>query len=123
MSSQVYAYLKRLGYIVTRADPPSSDYPIPSPHPRITRAHASFLGKLCGALSSALARVARIFTNGLDWWRPMRRSHWLHHNTSNCEAFPHCGEYLLTSWISIIVQITSVSTLRTQYSTAYPSYR
>ncbi|KAI0826935.1 tRNA-splicing endonuclease subunit sen54 N-term-domain-containing protein [Trametes gibbosa] len=84
---QVYAYLKRLGYVVTRARPPSLDYPIPSPYPKPARARTSVLGKLYESLSTVLARVARIFTNGLGWWRPIRSSRWLHHNMSNLSLY------------------------------------
>ncbi|OSC97513.1 hypothetical protein PYCCODRAFT_1419435 [Trametes coccinea BRFM310] len=84
---QVYAYLKRLGYVVTRAKPPSPDYPVPSPLTTQSGSTTSILSRLYSAVSSLMARLARIFSSGMDWWHPVRCSRWLHRNLSNSSLF------------------------------------
>ncbi|KAI0335748.1 hypothetical protein GY45DRAFT_1316455 [Cubamyces sp. BRFM 1775] len=84
---QVYAYLKRLGYVVTRAKPPSSDYPVPPPFARKAQTSTSILARLYGAMTSLLARLTRIFSPSFDWWRPIRCSRWLHHNMSSSSLY------------------------------------
>ncbi|KAH9891790.1 tRNA-splicing endonuclease subunit sen54 N-term-domain-containing protein [Cubamyces lactineus] len=84
---QVYAYLKRLGYVVTRAKPPSSDYPVPPPFPSKARTSTSILARSYGAMTSLLARLVRVFSTSFDWWRPIRCSRWLHHNMSNASLY------------------------------------
>lgn len=68
---------------MTRAKPPTSDYPVPPPHSPTPRAQASILGRLYDAVSSLLARMTRVFTGSLDWWQPLRRNGWLHHHINN----------------------------------------
>ena len=88
MLSQVYAYLRRLGYVVTRAKPPSSDYPVPPPFP--SAASPSIVSRFYNAVTSFLSRVARIFTGGRDWWRPICFNRWTHHNMDN-STYPQDG--------------------------------
>ncbi|KAI0632259.1 tRNA-splicing endonuclease subunit sen54 N-term-domain-containing protein [Trametes polyzona] len=84
---QVYAYLKRLGYVVTRAKPPSADYPVP-PALQKSVGPQSLLGRLYNAMTSLLSRLTRSFTTGgLDWWRPIPLNRWLHHNLDNSWLF------------------------------------
>ncbi|RPD62557.1 hypothetical protein L226DRAFT_504091 [Lentinus tigrinus ALCF2SS1-7] len=82
---QVYAYLRRLGYVVTRTKPPSPDYPVPPPFPN--QVSTSIVGRLFSAVNSFLSRIVRIFTGGCDWWRPICFSRWLHHNMNNKSLF------------------------------------
>ncbi|KAI0667674.1 tRNA-splicing endonuclease subunit sen54 N-term-domain-containing protein [Trametes maxima] len=84
---QVYAYLKRLGYVVTRARPPSSDYPIPPPFAAAARKSTTFVQKVCNAVASTLARLARVFYANFDWWQPIRCGGWLHPVTNNVSLF------------------------------------
>ncbi|EIW59312.1 tRNA splicing endonuclease subunit SEN54 [Trametes versicolor FP-101664 SS1] len=84
---QVYAYLRRLGYVVTRAKPPTSDYPVPPPHSPTARTPASIFGRLYNAVASLLARMTRVFAGSLDWWQPLRPNGWLHHHINNTSLF------------------------------------
>ncbi|RDX53448.1 hypothetical protein OH76DRAFT_1343370 [Lentinus brumalis] len=84
---EVYAYLRRLGYVVTRTKPPSPEYPVPPPFPSVTRASASIVNRLLNTVTSFLSQFVRIFTGGRDWWRPICFSRWLHYNMSNKSLF------------------------------------
>ncbi|KAI0372307.1 hypothetical protein BV20DRAFT_1112182 [Pilatotrama ljubarskyi] len=84
---QVYAYLKRLGYVVTRAKPPSAEYPTPPPLATRTRKPASILGQLYDAVTSWLTGLARLFAGGLDWWRPVQCRGWLCRKIDNASLF------------------------------------
>ena len=81
---QVYAYLKRLGYVVTRTKPPSPDYPTPPPFPRSIKA-TSVLDKLYSGVVSFFVRLARIFVSDRNWWQPICYSGRLFHTMSNRE--------------------------------------
>ncbi|TBU29977.1 tRNA-splicing endonuclease subunit sen54 N-term-domain-containing protein [Dichomitus squalens] len=83
---QVYAYLKRLGYVVTRTTPPSPDYPTPS-SAGSTQAFGSVLNRLYRSISSFLSRLVPVFVGGRDWWRPITIGRWLHHNMDNTSLF------------------------------------
>ncbi|EMD40128.1 hypothetical protein CERSUDRAFT_63612 [Gelatoporia subvermispora B] len=73
---QVYAYLRRLGYAVTRAKPPTPEYPVPIPYSSTISLQTIFR-----AIFRAIATRLRSFILGpLDWWRPIKFSRWLHHN-------------------------------------------
>ncbi|TFY64850.1 hypothetical protein EVG20_g5811 [Dentipellis fragilis] len=83
---QVFSYLKRLGYNIMRAHPPSSSYPLPSPYPITTTPshHPSFLERLFSPISRILQNFLRpVF----DWWRPLTHRRWLHHNMDNLSIF------------------------------------
>ncbi|KAI0357608.1 hypothetical protein OH77DRAFT_1494921 [Trametes cingulata] len=84
---QVYAYLKRLGYVVTRAKPPSPDYPVPPPLATSARQHTSILGRLYSAAVSWITRIARLFVGGIDWWRPVWCRGWPRRNMDNSSLF------------------------------------
>ncbi|KAI0647909.1 tRNA-splicing endonuclease subunit sen54 N-term-domain-containing protein [Trametes meyenii] len=84
---QVYAYLKRLGYVVTRAKPPSLGYPVPPPLITAPNKTTSFIDNLCNAVASTLARLTRIFGTKFDWWQPIRCGGWLHPATSDAFLF------------------------------------
>ena len=76
---QVFAYLKRLGYVVTRANPPNSLYP--SPPSLVASASApSILQRIRGIFPLWIFNLSRFLTGRFDWWRPLRISRWLDHD-------------------------------------------
>jgi len=77
---QVFAYLKRLGYVVTRTKPPTTAYPVPPPFPQKSAAPTSIFGRIYSLLSSTMLRFSWIFRRQINWWRPLRFSRWFHHN-------------------------------------------
>ncbi|PSR78218.1 hypothetical protein PHLCEN_2v7550 [Hermanssonia centrifuga] len=79
---QVFAYLKRLGYVVTRTRPPSEAYPASAPFPPHQYPRVSFLRWILSCLTSPLKRLLNTFTGAFDWWKPLRFNRWLHHNMS-----------------------------------------
>ncbi|KAI0917086.1 hypothetical protein AcW1_007627 [Taiwanofungus camphoratus] len=83
---QVFAYLKRLGYVVTRAKPPTSDYPVP-PVTLKTQTSMSLITRLYSGVWSAISRIYSVFSKKFDWWRPLRFSRWLHHNMDSRSVF------------------------------------
>ncbi|KAF6747831.1 tRNA-splicing endonuclease subunit sen54 N-term-domain-containing protein [Ephemerocybe angulata] len=71
---QVFAYLKRLGYVVTRTRQPNEHYPTAAPF-SVAVSSSSVLDRvrrLFGVLASGLLRVFARF----DWWHPL--------NTNTC---------------------------------------
>ncbi|KAJ3573636.1 hypothetical protein NP233_g2305 [Leucocoprinus birnbaumii] len=76
---QVYAYLRRLGYAVTRNDAPNESYPMPPPFD-LTKPQPSLLRRILLPFSSIFSGIMRIFTSGLSWWKPVRPSRWLYHD-------------------------------------------
>ncbi|EKM51984.1 uncharacterized protein PHACADRAFT_212597 [Phanerochaete carnosa HHB-10118-sp] len=79
---QVYAYLKRLGYVVTRTRPPSDAYPAAAPFDHPKAKTDTFLTRCFTALISPVTRFLSSFKAKFDWWRPIWFSRWLHHNLS-----------------------------------------
>ncbi|KAL6303916.1 tRNA-splicing endonuclease subunit sen54 N-term-domain-containing protein [Sparassis latifolia] len=77
---QVFAYLRRLGYMVMRTKPPSSDYPTSLPVNTKVQVPTSILGILYYGVRSAISRLTHIFSRAFDWWRPLLFNRWLHHN-------------------------------------------
>ena len=81
---EVYAYLRRLGYVVTRTKPPSSAYPVAAPFnmpivPRIS------IWARCFAVLLAPIRKLSTMLRSRDWWRPVYLGRWFHHNLNNRE--------------------------------------
>ncbi|KAF8628795.1 hypothetical protein AX15_003711 [Amanita polypyramis BW_CC] len=77
---QVYTYLKRLGYVVTRAEPPDPYYPVPSP---VVTPQKLSPPSVLQRLWSLLSHVARFVTGRRvfrDWWHPVKLSRWLSHS-------------------------------------------
>ncbi|KAF4581565.1 tRNA-splicing endonuclease subunit sen54 [Pleurotus pulmonarius] len=68
---QVYSYLKRLGYVVTRATPPSPFYPVTPPSSSISTPlhYQSIFSRLTFHLRSLFSRFS--------WWRPLCINPWL----------------------------------------------
>lgn len=79
---QVFAYLRRLGYVVTRTDPPSSSYPVPPPRVGSDGASPSFCRRLSYIFSHFTMHVVRLWRGSFNWWRPLRISRWIHHDKS-----------------------------------------
>ncbi|KAJ3513120.1 hypothetical protein NLJ89_g3134 [Agrocybe chaxingu] len=73
---QVYAYLKRLGYMVTRTNPPDAHYPVPASL-AITRPAPSILHRIRAIFSPWLSPIWRVLFGRLDWWKPIKLSRWL----------------------------------------------
>ncbi|PCH39798.1 hypothetical protein WOLCODRAFT_66993 [Wolfiporia cocos MD-104 SS10] len=75
---QVFAYLKRLGYSVTRAKPPTPEYPSP-PALSTGRERPTSVFARIRTLLLAFWRLLHLIPRKLDWWRPLRRCGWLNH--------------------------------------------
>ncbi|KAJ7747354.1 tRNA-splicing endonuclease subunit sen54 N-term-domain-containing protein [Mycena metata] len=75
---QVYAYLKRLGYVVTRATAPNSLYPMPPPFDLspLHKKTVSILNRICSIFPSWTSRISRLLTGGFNWWKPFQMSRW-----------------------------------------------
>lgn len=73
---QVYAYLKRLGYVVTRVKQPTSSYPVPPPYPQPVHAvrQKSFLQMVFSPIRFILTRITTLFAPARIWWKPLRIS-------------------------------------------------
>ncbi|EPQ51094.1 hypothetical protein GLOTRDRAFT_141228 [Gloeophyllum trabeum ATCC 11539] len=82
---QVFAYLKRLGYIVTRAEPPSPSYPVPPPLQSSTP--RSVLNTLQSIWSGVCRRLRALIGGSIDWWRPLYLDGWLYHYTNYPSLF------------------------------------
>ena len=72
-NGQVYAYLKRLGYIVTRVKQPTPSYPIPPPYPSPISAvqRRSLMEVVLHPLKFLLFRIAALLTPAFNWWSPI----------------------------------------------------
>ncbi|RDB14797.1 putative tRNA-splicing endonuclease subunit sen54 [Hypsizygus marmoreus] len=86
---QVYTYLKRLGYAVTRTNPPSSYYPTPPPWPTATqpKKRLTIFQRILSIFPLWTSRLRRLLAGGFDWWRPLRISRWLHHDKNYGSLF------------------------------------
>ncbi|KAF8507641.1 tRNA-splicing endonuclease subunit sen54 N-term-domain-containing protein [Hysterangium stoloniferum] len=66
-----YAYLKRLGFHVLRANPPSPHYPVSLPMLTASK-QPNFLARILSPFLDLLSRVkAFLFSRKIDWWRPV----------------------------------------------------
>ncbi|KAI0252433.1 tRNA-splicing endonuclease subunit sen54 N-term-domain-containing protein [Lactifluus subvellereus] len=77
-----FSYLRRLGYIVTRAKPPSPAYPVPAAYPTSQLlSTASIFRRVLDALCSPIRRfLSWLVQPSTTWWRPLVHRPWLHHN-------------------------------------------
>ncbi|KAF8272210.1 tRNA-splicing endonuclease subunit sen54 N-term-domain-containing protein [Lactarius quietus] len=77
-----FSYLRRLGYIVTRATPPSPAYPVPAAQALSQQpATALIFRRVLVALCSPIRRLWSWVVQPLKtWWRPLVHRPWLHHN-------------------------------------------
>ncbi|KAF8625909.1 hypothetical protein AX17_006635 [Amanita inopinata Kibby_2008] len=88
---QVYAYLRRLGYIVTRTEPPYPYYPTPPAllPPLLPKSQSHpFLHTLVSLFRQSISRLVRLFfVTPFNWWQPVPISRWLHHNKNYTSLF------------------------------------
>ncbi|KAF7980720.1 hypothetical protein HWV62_37195 [Athelia sp. TMB] len=76
---QVYAYLKRLGFSITRTDPPTSSYPSAQPHvSSSTKPPQSLIQRLFSWIALRIAPLRQLFSPRLDWWKPLQ----IHHDST-----------------------------------------
>ncbi|KAE9399107.1 hypothetical protein BT96DRAFT_957369 [Gymnopus androsaceus JB14] len=75
---QVYAYLKRLGYTVTRTKPPTPFYPTAAPYPPPKSSSSSSSTPIMQRIRSLFSSwISKLFSKPFDWWKPLRISGWL----------------------------------------------
>ncbi|KAH8104966.1 tRNA-splicing endonuclease subunit sen54 N-term-domain-containing protein [Phellopilus nigrolimitatus] len=86
---QVFAYLKRLGYTVTRARPPDAFYTIPPPFPKAssTKTSAGVLARLAELFIAPFRTVFGSSSTKIDWWRPLGTGGLLHRFLSYSSVF------------------------------------
>jgi len=84
-----FSYLRRLGYIVTRARPPSPAYPVPAAQALSQQpTRASIFRRVLAALCSPMCRLWSCFVQPWKtWWRPVVHRRWLHHNMDYPSVF------------------------------------
>lgn len=83
---KVFSYLKRLGYIVTRAQPPSEFYP------KAQKSDLFLKAKTTPLISRLFHFVTRplhsLFSSTLDWWKPLPLTGFFRRfTTTYCESF------------------------------------
>ncbi|THV06536.1 hypothetical protein K435DRAFT_743639 [Dendrothele bispora CBS 962.96] len=89
---QVYSYLKRLGYVVTRTNPPNEHYPRAAPYPYSSMSPVppqpgtSRTTTRLSFLSGIFDRISCIFSS-FNWWKPLRISRWLHREKNYAHIF------------------------------------
>ncbi len=74
---QVYSYLRRLGYVVTRTVPPTPEYPAAAPFVLLGQPRSSIFERIRSTFSSW---ILKLFTSAFNWWKPLRLSRWLYHD-------------------------------------------
>ncbi|KAK2459706.1 hypothetical protein APHAL10511_008351 [Amanita phalloides] len=81
---QVYTYLKRLGYVVMRTEPPEPYYPVPPPFIDVD-APRSILERLFLRFRQLITSLVRFVTTSgpCDWWHPVRLGGWFHRNQNS----------------------------------------
>ncbi|TDL23168.1 hypothetical protein BD410DRAFT_768992 [Rickenella mellea] len=80
---QIYAYLKRLGYVVTRARPPTPFYPTPAPYiPK--RSMFNWLLRFWGKIFTG---IYALFSRKRNWWRPLHLGGWWDKHTNYASIF------------------------------------
>lgn len=79
---KTFSYLRRLGYIVTRARPPSPAYPVPATQALSQQpTTASIFRRVLAALCSPVCRLWSWFVQPWKtWWHPVVHRRWLHQN-------------------------------------------
>ncbi|KAF9259871.1 hypothetical protein L218DRAFT_873589 [Marasmius fiardii PR-910] len=96
---QVYSYLKRLGYSVTRTHPPNEHYPKAEPFPYMKLPPTpspprTILERVRGTFGFIRSYVCGLFNwtlgkRGFNWWRPLRFGRWLCGTTRYGDIFQH----------------------------------
>ncbi|EAU86300.1 hypothetical protein CC1G_08024 [Coprinopsis cinerea okayama7 len=69
---QVFAYLRRLGYVVTRTEPPTPYYPVPPPL-TLTSSKPTILQRIRRLFTTCLRTFTNLFTR-FNWWHPLNFS-------------------------------------------------
>ena len=108
----MYAYLRRLGYVVTRTEPPSSAYPVAAPFNVSAVPRSSVWARCFTALLSPFRSLLTMLERR-DWWSPIYLSRWLHHDLSY-RKFTACRPFyfgLKTCFRSISLPLSSVPVL------------
>ncbi|KAI0259841.1 tRNA-splicing endonuclease subunit sen54 N-term-domain-containing protein [Gloeopeniophorella convolvens] len=86
-----FAYLRRLGYIVTRAKPPSPAYPISATRASSQlrpRPSTSIFCRVFSALFSPFRRLLSwLVQPSTSSWHPLSHRRWLHHNMDHSSIF------------------------------------
>lgn len=79
---QVYAYLRRLGYVVTRSEATNDSYPLPPPFnlTKIMPKPPLLLRCLLLPFVFLHSKLLRVFIPNFNWWKPLRLSTWIHHD-------------------------------------------
>ncbi|KAH9480353.1 putative tRNA-splicing endonuclease subunit sen54 [Psilocybe cubensis] len=83
---QVYSYLKRLGYVVTRATPPDTYYPVPPPR-TVSSPTSSILTRIKSLFPLWVSSISRTLFGGFNWWRPVGISRWFSYDKSYPSLF------------------------------------
>ncbi|KAK0437500.1 tRNA-splicing endonuclease subunit sen54 N-term-domain-containing protein [Armillaria borealis] len=81
---QIYSYLRRLGYVVTRTVPPTPEYPAAAPFVPLGQPRSSIFERIRSTFSSW---ILRLFTSAFNWWKPLRLSRWLYHDKNYRHIF------------------------------------
>lgn len=78
---QVFAYLKRLGYVVTRTNAPTEFYPSPPPFDLTKTTNTlSITQRILSLFPLWTTKISHLFSKAFDWWKPLRISRWLYHD-------------------------------------------
>lgn len=99
----MYAYLRRLGYVVTRTTRPSDAYPAAAPFSlKQLPPGSSIWQRLWQLITRPTSVLLRLFIGAFSWWQPLRFSHLLHHNLSyrTCRRYvrlPATNHYVTAS--------------------------
>ncbi|THH30528.1 hypothetical protein EUX98_g3655 [Antrodiella citrinella] len=67
---QVFAYLKRLGYVVMRTKAPSPAYLTAAPHVPLSVRTSGWFSRLLAAFTGTFSKVLRVFRRTPEFWRP-----------------------------------------------------
>lgn len=82
---QVYAYLKRLGYTVTRSQAPSDFYPAPQSDSTSTGTRSSLSTLLSGVTRLRWTSLCDLLRPSRRWWKPLNLGCLVHIWTSYCK--------------------------------------
>jgi len=86
ISLKVFAYLKRLGYVVTRAQAPSEHYPLPPPWPAPSVSVFERIRRTFAGVAQGIIQVFKQLWS--NWWSPLRIENCCCAETSSSEQ-PH----------------------------------
>ncbi|KAK0476599.1 tRNA-splicing endonuclease subunit sen54 N-term-domain-containing protein [Armillaria novae-zelandiae] len=81
---QVYSYLRRLGYVVTRTVPPTPEYPAATPFVPLEQPRSSIFKRIRSTFASWILKP---FTSAFNWWKPLCLTRWLYHDKNYRHIF------------------------------------